>query len=339
MLKKNTLQILLSATLMGSFSAWGASFDCNAAARPIEKTICSDQELSSLDDKLNQSYQSALIKNPEIKFSQREWLKALNQCNTDSNPIECLRKAFRARIQVLSHIANPSVGTLGIEILGLYRINGQNGLQVGNVTTNGSGYNAGILAGDFIVEINNKKIDDINQVMEQLSIAPGQSVLLKIVKKDNSERVIQVKMGSKADVTTQPALEQGQAQALSGEKNSNANETVGSNPPVESPNNDAKPGEKKTDLDTNVKSSGSMGWLVALIASLGAAAYYFKKQKTRDAKSATTQKVISPVHSAQAEAVKTKTQEPPKPIPEPLKELSKEERLKQQQLNAFKNLK
>jgi uncharacterized protein len=329
MLKLTTLQILLSATLMGSFSAWGASFDCNAAARPIEKTICSDQELSSLDEKLNISYQSALIKNPEIKFSQREWLKALSECNADSNPVECLRKAFRARIQVLNHIANPSVGTLGIEILGLYRINGQNGLQVGNVTANGSGYNAGILAGDFIVEINNKKIDDINQVMEQLSIAPGQSVLLKIVKKDNSERVIQVKMGSKADVTTQPTLEQ----------NSNTSQTVGVNSAADSPNSDAKPADKKVDLNTEPKSGSSMGWLVALITGIGAAFYYFKKQKNEDKRPATSQEVKPPINSAQTKVDKPKAQESSKPTPEPPKELSKEERLKQQQLNAFKNLK
>jgi uncharacterized protein len=329
MLKITTLKILLSATLMGAFSAWGASFACNAAARPIEKTICSDQELSSLDEKLNQSYQSALIKNPEIKFSQREWLKALSECNADSNPVECLRKAFRARIQVLNHIANPSVGTLGIEILGLYRINGQNGLQVGNVTANGSGYNAGIIAGDFIVEINNKKIDDINQVMEQLSIAPGQSILLKIVKKDNSERVIQVKMGSKADVTTQPTLEQ----------NSNASQTVSVSPTADSPNSDTKPADKKADSNTEPKGGGNMGWLVALIAGIGAAFYYFKKQKNKDIKRATSQEVKPPNNSAQAEVVKTKTQKPPKPTPEKPKEPSKEERLKQQQLNAFKNLK
>jgi uncharacterized protein len=292
-----------------------------------------------LDEKLNLSYQSALIKNPEIKFSQREWLKALNQCNSDSNPIECLRKAFRARIQVLNHIANPSVGTLGIEILGMYRINGQNGLQVGNVTTNGSGNNAGILAGDFIVEINNKKIDDINQVMEQLSIAPGQSVLFKIIKKDNSERVIQVKMGSKADVTTQPTLEQGQAQALSGEKNNNPNETVGTNPSVEPSNKGAKPSEKKADLNAESKSGGNMGWLVALIASLGATYYFFKKQKTKNTKPATSQNAMTADNSAQVKVTKPEAKEPSKPIQEPPKELSKEERLKQQQLNAFKNLK
>ena len=329
MLKNTAYQILLTAILLGASSTWAASFDCAAAARPIEKTICSDQELSSLDEKLNKSYQSALVKNPEIKFSQREWLKALSLCNTDSNPVDCLRKAFRARIQVLNHVANPSVGTLGIEILGLYRINGQNGLQVGNVTANGSGYNAGIIAGDFIVEINNNKIDDINQVMEQLSVAPGQSVLLKIVKKDNSERIIQVKMGSKADVTTQPALE----------LNNNANETIIASPAADSPNGDARPDDKKIDSNIEPKSGGGMGWLVGLIACIGAAFYYFKQQKTKGAKPADPQKARASVDLSQARQDKPKAQGSPKTTPEPSKELSKEERLKQQQLNAFKNLK
>jgi hypothetical protein len=81
-----------------------------------------------------------------------------------------------------------------------------------------------------------------------------------------------------------------------------------------------------------------MGWLVALIASIGAAIFYFKKHK-KETKAATPQKDKPPINTAQAKVEKPKTQEPTKSTPEPPKEPSKEERLKQQQLNAFKNLK
>ena len=57
---------------------FAASFDCGKATSEVEKIICSDDELSKLDESLNKAYLQALewkdIKNRIIK-SQRQWLK------------------------------------------------------------------------------------------------------------------------------------------------------------------------------------------------------------------------------------------------------------------------
>jgi uncharacterized protein len=57
---------------------FAASFDCGKAASEVEKIICSDDELSRLDESLQKAYLEALkradIKNQMIK-SQRQWLK------------------------------------------------------------------------------------------------------------------------------------------------------------------------------------------------------------------------------------------------------------------------
>jgi|GEM_PF-1964391 len=78
-----------------------ASFDCGKAASEVEKLICSDDELSKLDDSLSKAYLQALkradIKEQTIR-SQRQWLK--NERNTCQNA-ECIRKAYETRIKEL----------------------------------------------------------------------------------------------------------------------------------------------------------------------------------------------------------------------------------------------
>lgn len=310
-------------------TSFAASFNCNVASRPIEKTICSDPELSSLDEKLNQSYQTALAINPEIKFSQREWLKALNECNVDASPIECLRKAFKARIRMLSQVTTANVGTLGIEILGLYKINNQNGLQVGAVNPNSSGYNAGILPGDFIVEVNNNKIEDINQAINQLSVPPGQTVLLKIVKKDNSERVVQVKMGSKLETPAVPATESGTPAATTAQPQSNP-------ATIESPSLEKNDTTQKNGSSADSKNSSNSSWFIALLLILGGV-YYWKKKKGQQTSPQPEQSDSHGSKKPQASARQTEVKmEEKKIIKEPP---TKEELLKQQQMNAFKKLK
>lgn len=185
--------------------AHAASFDCTKAVRPLEKIICSDSELSSLDEKLNESYQNALLKNRELKYSQREWLKALSQCNDGPTPLECLKKSFRERIKTLNSVASNNSSSLGIEILGLSSVNGEKGLQVGDVSSSGPGFKAGIVSGDFITEINSKKINELNEFINLLSTSSGQIISLKIVKKDNSDRVISVKLEPIIEVNPETA--------------------------------------------------------------------------------------------------------------------------------------
>lgn len=46
---------------LGSSTALAASFDCQKARSYTEITICSDSELSTLDEELNQIYQEAKV--------------------------------------------------------------------------------------------------------------------------------------------------------------------------------------------------------------------------------------------------------------------------------------
>lgn len=86
-----------------------ASFDCGKAVSKIEKLICSDDELSKLDESLNEVYLRALnradIKQRTIE-SQRQWvLHERNICQG----VECLKHAYEIRIKELS--LSSSLGT------------------------------------------------------------------------------------------------------------------------------------------------------------------------------------------------------------------------------------
>ena len=78
-----------------------ASFDCSKAKTRVEKLICLDDELSKLDETLNEAYIQALnradIKQQTIE-SQRQWLKnARNVCQN----AECIKNAYETRIKEL----------------------------------------------------------------------------------------------------------------------------------------------------------------------------------------------------------------------------------------------
>lgn len=337
---KNIIRAILPISVFWVTATFAASFNCSTAARPIEKTICSDQELSSLDEKLNQSYQNALSKNPEIRATQREWLKALSLCNTDATPTECLKQAFRARIQVLNRAANTDVGMLGIEILGLYRVNGQNGLQVGSVIPNSSGFNAGIMPGDFIIEINNRKIEDINQVTEQLGFPPGQTVTLKIIKKDNLERSVLVKIGDKLDAMHQQITTPNEGSTPTASSTSiTSNESINNTAPQSATKVEQQP-KNEGNKDSSQSRSDNESFLIAGLLILLGTGYYYRKQKDGPKKPEARQEKekSAPLTSAKRDAVnKPPSQIKPKDSSKP--GLSKEELLKQQQINAFKKLK
>lgn len=82
-------------------SVQAASFDCVKSLSHIEKLICSDEALSTLDESLNEAYLKALkrtdIKTKAMK-SQKQWLKnTRNICQST----ECLKKAYETRIKEL----------------------------------------------------------------------------------------------------------------------------------------------------------------------------------------------------------------------------------------------
>jgi uncharacterized protein len=93
------------AALMGcsvlAVSAKGASFDCGKATTKVEKLICSDAELSKLDEKLAETYNN-VSKDEQgvelLKREQRTWLKERNRCTN----VLCLRDRYQQRIAKLN---------------------------------------------------------------------------------------------------------------------------------------------------------------------------------------------------------------------------------------------
>jgi len=98
MTKKSFLSIAAAGFLISPSAAYAASFDCAQAHHWIEKTICSDVELSGLDEQLADSYQQALAaaaNGAALKAEQKAWLKSTrNPCKD----IACLRQAYVNRI-------------------------------------------------------------------------------------------------------------------------------------------------------------------------------------------------------------------------------------------------
>lgn len=73
---------------MSALSTLAASFDCNKAKAPIERSICSNPELSKLDEDLAAAYKRSLETFPVkgfIRAWQREWLSKIRStsCKTD----------------------------------------------------------------------------------------------------------------------------------------------------------------------------------------------------------------------------------------------------------------
>jgi uncharacterized protein len=97
-MKIRALISLLFILATACHTAFGASFDCQRPASYSEKSICSDEELFSLDDELAEAYVAALREAPNLRESQRGWLKRRNLCQNR----ECLVAAYRERIAELS---------------------------------------------------------------------------------------------------------------------------------------------------------------------------------------------------------------------------------------------
>lgn len=104
------LTAVASVLVLGAaFRASAASFDCASATQPVEKLICSDPLLSTLDEQLASSYATASAGLDSagvslLKSSQRAWLKGLRAtCKADApDAAACLQTAYRDRIEELS---------------------------------------------------------------------------------------------------------------------------------------------------------------------------------------------------------------------------------------------
>lgn len=98
---------LLFALFLTSPSLLAASFDCTKATTSVEKLICNNEDISSLDDQLAKSYKSALEKTSDkegFKKAQVEWLKQQRLCKD----VACLSSVYQERISVLNNQVSSS---------------------------------------------------------------------------------------------------------------------------------------------------------------------------------------------------------------------------------------
>ena len=100
---RTVLSVLLFAS---SFGAVAASFDCSKAKSKNETLICSDSQLSSLDETLNRAYRHAYEIAPNksvLRQSQRDWLGSyeVSSCGDTA----CLKTLFSNRVALLNEVA------------------------------------------------------------------------------------------------------------------------------------------------------------------------------------------------------------------------------------------
>lgn len=98
------LKCLLALSLASlSSGLFAASFDCAAAASHVASVACSDQTISSLDDKLQQAYKTALAATDSagkkaLIVEQRHWIKHERDICAGAS---CVQAAYASRIALL----------------------------------------------------------------------------------------------------------------------------------------------------------------------------------------------------------------------------------------------
>lgn len=102
--------LLVAVGTAASTHAHAASFDCQAAKKPMERAICASPKLSALDERLAATYARALhALSPagaaQLKETQREWLRFAAQACVprqgapDTKRVgDCLESAFDERV-------------------------------------------------------------------------------------------------------------------------------------------------------------------------------------------------------------------------------------------------
>ena len=108
------MKSLLLFLLLLATTASAASFDCTKAKTETERTICSNENLSSLDETLNEKYEQELTREnaaKSIRAAQKAWLEVRNRCRDST----CLEEKYEQRIADLtcdpeSRMAGSAIG-------------------------------------------------------------------------------------------------------------------------------------------------------------------------------------------------------------------------------------
>jgi uncharacterized protein len=101
---------LMAVFFISTIYLSGASFDCRKAQTKIEKTICSNSQLSQLDSQLGETYTQltsslSTIEVNKLKKDQREWIKKRNLCNN----IVCLKEQYQNRVAILKSMPSNNI--------------------------------------------------------------------------------------------------------------------------------------------------------------------------------------------------------------------------------------
>jgi uncharacterized protein len=90
--------------------ACAASFDCTRAKLDFEKAVCSDKNLSNLDEKLASAYKDLAdaSNNPAaLRADQRDWGRGRSECMKDQGKsLACLARSYIDRTRLLTLAAN-----------------------------------------------------------------------------------------------------------------------------------------------------------------------------------------------------------------------------------------
>lgn len=108
-------------------SAYCQSFDCRKAGTVVERLICSDPELSSLDESLARAYKSVrnsgLVDKGQLKADQVKWLRQRDRCRD----ADCLRAFYTARTAELEAYTARKIRGSETNFTGTYEPEGMDG--------------------------------------------------------------------------------------------------------------------------------------------------------------------------------------------------------------------
>lgn len=96
------IALMLFIFSMDFTTAHSASFNCERATIAVEFTICGNEQLSSMDERLSLEYRKAILHNPNIKKFQQSWLRGPRK-DCDSQ-VECLISAYQKQLDILENI-------------------------------------------------------------------------------------------------------------------------------------------------------------------------------------------------------------------------------------------
>ena len=161
------LVLLLAVAVLLCNPAVAASFDCRAASTPVERMVCGNAQLSSLDSDLGAAWQTARAaapppERPALLSLQRNWVASLPQsCRVgptslpgDPVAVSCLATQYSGRIADLSKYAarsDPAGRAAGAEARiparagGELEIGSRAGMKITIVSVNGVGSDRAVI--------------------------------------------------------------------------------------------------------------------------------------------------------------------------------------------------